>query len=516
MATSTTTTGGILILDFGSQYNRLIARRIRETGVFSEILPYNTPYEQVRERKPAGIILTGGPSSVLASGAALPDPRILEAGIPILGICYGMQLLAHVLGGKVERGDAGEYGPAVFRRDSESGLLAGTPPSFRVWMSHFDEVIQAPEGFAPLGHTERVLAGFYDDSRRIYALQFHPEVSHTEYGTRILKNFVLDICKAPDDWNTGDIIDRQIRDIRRRVGNRRVVLGLSGGVDSSVAAVLIHKAIGDRLTAIFVDTGLLRKDEARQVPETFARHFRMNLRTVDARERFLSALGGITDPEQKRKIIGREFVEVFTQEASRIPDVAFLAQGTIYPDVIESRSAGGPSATIKSHHNVGGLPEKMHLQLLEPLRELFKDEVRRLGLQLGIPPELIMRHPFPGPGLAVRIAGEITPRKVQLLQEADAILIDALHRHGLYDRISQAFAVLLPVKSVGVMGDERTYGYTLVIRAVETTDFMTARASRLPYDFLDEVSAEIINRVPGINRVLYDVTSKPPATIEWE
>ncbi len=516
MATHSSHPGGIVILDFGSQYNRLIARRVREAGVFSEILPYNTPYEQILERKPAGIILTGGPSSVLAPDAALPDPRILQADIPILGICYGMQLLAQLLGGKVERGQVGEYGPARFHRSGENALLEGTPQSFRVWMSHFDQVKDVPPGFRPLGKTGNVLAGFYDDRRRIYALQFHPEVSHTEYGTRILQNFVLNISRAATGWTAGNIIERQIREIRRRVGNRRVVLGLSGGVDSSVAAVLIHKAIGDRLTAIFVDTGLLRKDEARQVPETFGRHFRMNLRSVDARDRFLSALRGIADPEQKRKIIGREFVEVFSREASRIPGVAFLAQGTIYPDVIESRPSGGPSATIKSHHNVGGLPEKMQLELLEPLRELFKDEVRRIGLELGIPHKLIMRHPFPGPGLAVRIPGEVTPEKVRLLQDADAILLDALHRHGLYDRISQAFAVLLPVKSVGVMGDERTYGHTLVIRAVETTDFMTARASHLPYAFLDEISTEIINRVSGINRVLYDITSKPPATIEWE
>jgi GMP synthase (glutamine-hydrolysing) len=509
--------GGILILDFGSQYNQLIARRIRESGVYAEILPYNIPLEQIVEKKPAGIILSGGPSSVYAADAHLISPKIFDLNIPLLGICYGMQLIAYLTGGTVDKGSIGEYGKATFYKDLNHPLLENVPGQSGVWMSHFDEVKQLPEGFAALGHTDTCIAGIVNDARKIYAVQFHPEVNHTEYGKQILHNFVHRICQAEPNWNLHDYIETSINEIKQRVGDKKVILGLSGGVDSSVAATLIHKAVGDRLTCIFVDTGLLRKDEARKVMTTYGEHFRMQIKHIDASNRFLTALKGVKEPEAKRKIIGKIFVDVFNEEAGKIKDASFLAQGTIYPDIIESKSAkGGPSATIKSHHNVGGLPEEMHLELLEPLKELFKDEVRRIGLELGIPEEMIMRHPFPGPGLGIRILGEVSAEKVKILQEADAIFIEELYRNNLYDKVSQAFVVLLPVKSVGVMGDERTYEYTAVIRSADTLDFMTATWSRLPYDFLDKVSSRIINEVKGINRVVYDISSKPPATIEWE
>ncbi len=508
---------GIVILDFGSQYNQLIARRVRELGVYAEILPFDTPTEDILKHKPAGIILSGGPSSVYDQNAHLISKEIFEWNIPVLGICYGMQLTAYLLGGEVMQGEAGEYGKSIFYREKENKLFQGLPEKFTVWMSHFDEVKQVPEGFDVLGRTDTCIAAMGNEEKKIYAVQFHPEVSHTEFGHEILRNFVFDIAGAQANWKMDDWVEKTVEEIKNKVGDDQVILGLSGGVDSSVAAVLIHRAIGDKLTAIFVDNGLLRKDEARQVMEQYADHFKMKVIHVDAKDEFLQALKGVEDPEEKRKIIGKTFIEVFNREASKIKNARFLAQGTIYPDVIESKSAkGGPSATIKSHHNVGGLPEEMHLELLEPLRELFKDEVRRVGLKLGIPREMIMRHPFPGPGLAIRILGEVTPEKVNILQQADAIFIDALKKHGLYDQVGQAFAVLLPVKSVGVMGDQRTYEYTLVLRSADTTDFMTARWSRLPYAFLEEVSSEIINKVKGINRVVYDISSKPPATIEWE
>ncbi len=510
-------THGILILDFGSQYNQLIARRVRELGIFSEILPFDTDLEEIISRKPKGIILSGGPSSVYGKDSHQISPKIYELGIPIFGICYGMQLTAYLMGGTVIPGKTGEYGKSIFFKDAESLLLKAVPEEFIVWMSHFDEVSKLPSGFIQLGHTEKAIAAIANEEKKIYATQFHPEVNHTEYGKQIIENFVKDICKAQPNWNMPDYIRKEIQEIKTRVGNKKVILGLSGGVDSSVAAILIHRAIGDRLNCIFVDTGLLRKNEADLVMETYGKHYKMNIKKVDAADEFINALGGISDPEEKRKIIGKTFIDVFNREAAKIEGAKFLAQGTIYPDIIESKSAkGGPSVTIKSHHNVGGLPEDMELELLEPLKELFKDEVRKLGLELGIPKKMIMRHPFPGPGLGIRILGEIDREKIRILQEADAIFIEELYKNNLYDKVSQAFVVLLPVKSVGVMGDERTYEYTAVIRSANTSDFMTATWSRLPYDFLDLVSTRIINEVKGINRVTYDISSKPPATIEWE
>ncbi len=510
--------GGILILDFGSQYNQLIARRVRELGVFSEILPYDTPLESIKEKAPSGIILSGGPSSVYGENAHLISKEIYNQGIPVFGICYGMQLTSFLLGGEVTPGETGEYGKSVFIKEEKSPLLKNVPEKSVVWMSHFDEVTGLPPGFRSLGHTENgTLAAIANEEKKIYATQFHPEVNHTEYGKQIIENFVLEICQAKQNWDMPGYIDREIAKIKQKVGDKKVILGLSGGVDSSVAAMLIHKAIGDQLNCIFVDTGLLRKDEAEAVMQTYGEHYKMNIKKVDAADEFINALKGVSDPEEKRKIIGKTFIDVFNREASKIKDAVFLAQGTIYPDVIESKSAkGGPSATIKSHHNVGGLPEEMKLELLEPLKELFKDEVRQLGIELGIPKKMIMRHPFPGPGLGIRILGEIDREKIKILQEADAIFIEELYKKGLYEKVSQAFVVLLPVKSVGVMGDERTYEYTAVIRSADTLDFMTATWSRLPYEFLDLVSTRIINEVKGINRVVYDISSKPPATIEWE
>lgn len=506
---------GIIVLDFGSQYNQLIGRRIREFGVYSEILPFNTSLEVIKQKNPVGIILSGGPSSVNSPEAHLVEKEIFDLGIPVLGICYGMQLTAHLLGGKVAKGEKGEYGKSELNVVKNCSLFEGVKDKSIVWMSHFDEVQAAPQGFE-ITAKSGVIAGLANEDRKIYTVQFHPEVSHTEEGEKILKNFVFNICKAEKNWKLTNYIDRTIAEIKEKVGDNKVILGLSGGVDSSVAAVLIHKAIGQQLTCIFVDTGLLRKDEAKKVMQNYGEHFQLNIKLIDASERFLSKLKVISDPEQKRKIIGNEFIAVFDEESHKIEGAKFLAQGTIYPDVIESQSVNGPSSVIKSHHNVGGLPEDMEFQLLEPLRELFKDEVRKVGEELGIPHHLVYRHPFPGPGLGIRVLGEVDAEKVRILQEADDILIEELYKNDLYNKVSQAFVVLLPVKSVGVMGDERTYEYTAVVRSANTIDFMTATWSKLPYEFLELVSNRIINEVKGINRVAYDISSKPPATIEWE
>ncbi len=506
---------GIVILDFGSQYNQLIARRIREMEVYSEVIPYNTPLEEILAKEPAGIVLSGGPSSVNAENAHLVDKALFEQNIPVLGICYGMQLTTHLLGGQVKKGVKGEYGKAKLQIDKSNELLAGVSRFSTVWMSHFDEVQTVPAGFT-VNATTDVISAISNEEKKIYCVQFHPEVSHTEEGTRMIENFVLKICQAPRNWKLTNYIEKTIAEIKAKVGNEKVILGLSGGVDSSVAAVLVHKAIGDQLTCIFVDTGLLRKDEGRKVMENYGEHFHMKIDMVDASERFLSKLKGVSDPEAKRKVIGNEFVAVFDEESHKFEGAKFLAQGTIYPDVIESQSVKGPSAVIKSHHNVGGLPEEMKMDLLEPLRELFKDEVRKVGEELGIPHHLVMRHPFPGPGLGIRILGEVDEEKVKILQEADDIFIEELYKNNLYEKVSQAFVVLLPVKSVGVMGDERTYEYTAVVRSANTIDFMTATFSKFPWEFLETVSNRIINEVRGINRVAYDISSKPPATIEWE
>lgn len=507
----------IVILDFGSQYNQLIARRIREQGVYAEIVPYNISLEKLKEMEPKGIILSGGPASVYTQGAPKVSKEVYELGIPVLGICYGMQMTSVAFGGEVLKADKKEFGRAeLIVGKADSPLFYGIPERSQVWMSHADHVTVLPQGFEKIGYTENSVAVIAHKEKSIYAVQFHPEVTHSIYGTQILKNFVFEVAKCEKNWSMVNYIETTIDDIQKKVGDKKVILGLSGGVDSSVAAVLIHKAIGDNLTCIFVNNGVLRKNEDSKVMETYGKHFKMNIKMIDAEDRFLEKLAGVSDPEKKRKIIGREFVDIFQEEAKEIVDADFLAQGTIYPDVIESQSVKGPSATIKSHHNVGGLPETLNLKLLEPLRELFKDEVRKVGRELGIPDEMVDRHPFPGPGLAIRILGDVSKEKADILREADQIFIDELRRENLYDKVSQAFVVLLPVKSVGVMGDERTYEYTAVLRSANTTDFMTATWSHLPYEFLEKVSNRIINEVKGINRLAYDISSKPPATIEWE
>jgi GMP synthase (glutamine-hydrolysing) len=505
----------VLILDFGGQYTQLIARRVRELGVYSEIIPFNTPVAEIRNKNPRAIILSGGPSSVYEKGAPHPERAVIEIGVPVFGICYGVQLMAHFLGGEVKPSDRREYGQADLDAKPGSRLFDGLPSPMKVWMSHGDYVSRPPKGFAVTASTDAAIGAVEDAARRLYGVQFHPEVAHTPQGKAILKNFLVNVCQLRCDWTMASFIETTVETIRKRVGDGRAVCGLSGGVDSSVAAALVARAIGDRQTCIFVDTGLLRKNEFEEVLEAY-REMDLNVIGVAAGERFLTRLAGVADPERKRKIIGNEFIEIFQEEARKLGEVDFLVQGTLYPDVIESVSVKGPSAVIKSHHNVGGLPEKMHLKLIEPLRELFKDEVRRVGRELGLPEEIIGRQPFPGPGLAVRILGEVTADRVALLQAADAIVIDEIRRADLYDKIWQSFAVLLPVSTVGVMGDSRTYDNAVAVRAVESLDGMTADWCRLPYDVLQRISSRIVSEVRGINRVVYDVSSKPPSTIEWE
>lgn len=515
--------GGVVVLDFGGQYTQLIARRVREQQVFSAILPCTTALVEIRKLAPAGIILSGGPSSVYDKGAPKCDPAVLAMGIPVLGICYGMQWIAKNLGGKVEPVERREYGPAQLDLEqTESEILAGFPRTMRIWASHGDNVLALPPGFHLTGKTANAFAAAEDPKRKIYAVQFHPEVNHTERGTEILRNFLFKVCKAEPKWNGAAFIEESVEAIQRKVGSHWAICGLSGGVDSTVAATLVHRAMGDRLTNIFVNTGLLRKNEFEHTLEMYRERLGLRVIGADASKRFLTKLKGVADPEQKRKIIGREFIAVFAEEAEKLQkgeahgDIKFLVQGTLYPDVIESVSVKGPSATIKSHHNVGGLPKKMPFALVEPLRDLFKDEVRRIGKDLGLPQEILVKHPFPGPGLAVRLLGEITAESLVKLRESDAIVTEEIRRAGLYEKVWQAFAVLLPVRSVGVMGDGRTYGLTVAVRVVQSDDAMTADWVRLPGEVLERISTRIVNEVPGVTRVVYDVSSKPPSTIEWE
>jgi GMP synthase (glutamine-hydrolysing) len=508
----------VFVVDFGAQYAQLIARRVREAKVFSKIVPFHRALEAAKAERPKALIFSGGPASVYADKAPRIEKEIFELGIPILGICYGIQLTAFVLGGKVEKQQRREYGSAVIDVVENNDLLAGLGERTEVWMSHGDALTVPPSGFKILARTESCpLAAIGDPARKFYGVQFHPEVSHTPKGRQILRNFLYQIAGCKGDWKMANFIDEQVASIRQRVGNSRVILGLSGGVDSSVAAVLIHQAIGDKLQCIFVDNGLCRKNEGRRVETTFRGHFKIPLWCVNASDKFLGELANVSDPEQKRKIIGREFVRVFESKAREVKDARFLAQGTLYPDVIESVSAhGGPTATIKSHHNVGGLPADLGLELIEPFRELFKDEVRLIGTEMGVPEEIVWRQPFPGPGLGVRIVGPVSAERVKLLQDADEIVQEEIQVAGLTRELWQAFAVLLPVRSVGVLGDERAYGETICLRAVESKDGMTADWARLPYEVLARISSRVVNEVRGVNRVVYDISQKPPATIEWE
>ena len=515
--------GGIVVLDFGGQYTQLIARRVREQQVFSAILPCNTKLEEIRKLDPVGLILSGGPSSVYDKHAPKCDPAVLNLGVPVLGICYGMQWITHALGGKVQPAERREYGPMQLQLEkASSDILGGFPETLKIWNNHGDCVLQLPPGFRVTGMTSNAIAAVENPSRKIYAVQFHPEVKHTERGTEILRNFVFKVCRAEPKWSGAAFIEETVASIRAKVGSHRAICGLSGGVDSTVAAVLVHKAIGNRLTNIFVNTGLLRKNEFAHTLEMYRDRLGLHVLGVDAGKHFLSKLKGVSEPEKKRKIIGNEFIASFAREAQKLQkgeahgDIKFLVQGTLYPDVIESVSVKGPSPTIKTHHNVGGLPEKMPFALIEPLRDLFKDEVRKIGKDLGLPEEILVKHPFPGPGLAVRLLGEVNAHDLNTLREADAIVTEEIRQAGLYDKVWQAFAVLLPVRSVGIMGDDRTYGLTVAVRVVQSDDAMTADWVRLPGDVLARISARIVNEVPGVTRVVYDISSKPPGTIEWE